>query len=171
MGSNHTPKSSPKRPTSQPIPVVEIEPSQWMVCRTCRKYKRLGDFRPYRRSCRECEKVKRKEHRRTKPMLEVLNNLRKKSPGEVIEVTPQQLEQLFQSQKGRCFYCGKVLKLVQDGNTSIDHKVPRVAGGTHTIDNLVFCCVSCNSRKQDMDFQEFIDRFGCTVFEDVVVPF
>ncbi len=42
----------------------------------------------------------------------------------------------------RCAYCGKRAD-------TIDHVVPRSRGGTHTWDNCVAACRSCNSRKAD----------------------
>jgi len=42
----------------------------------------------------------------------------------------------------RCQYCGKRAD-------TIDHVVPRSRGGTHTWDNCVAACRTCNSRKAD----------------------
>lgn len=41
-----------------------------------------------------------------------------------------------------CVYCGHV------GNLSLDHVRAVEQGGTHGPENLVTCCVSCNSSKQ-----------------------
>jgi 5-methylcytosine-specific restriction endonuclease McrA len=41
-----------------------------------------------------------------------------------------------------CAYCGKRAD-------TIDHIVPRSRGGTHTWDNCVAACRTCNSRKAD----------------------
>ena len=41
-----------------------------------------------------------------------------------------------------CVYCG-------GSATSIDHVVPRSRGGTHTWDNVVAACRSCNARKEN----------------------
>src|SRR3954451_10732610 len=43
---------------------------------------------------------------------------------------------------GRCQYCGTHAD-------SIDHVVPRSRGGTHTWDNVVAACRTCNVRKRD----------------------
>jgi len=46
-----------------------------------------------------------------------------------------------------CVYCGHA---VEEGERlSLDHLVPRVAGGTHAPTNLVTCCSHCNSARQD----------------------
>ncbi len=39
-----------------------------------------------------------------------------------------------------CAYCG-------NDATQVDHVIPRKAGGTHDMDNLVACCAPCNSAK------------------------
>lgn len=43
-----------------------------------------------------------------------------------------------------CQYCG-----VKGKELTIDHVVPRWAGGPHTWDNLVACCRRCNLKKGD----------------------
>lgn len=43
-----------------------------------------------------------------------------------------------------CQYCG-----VRNKELTIDHVVPRWAGGPHTWDNLVACCRRCNLKKAD----------------------
>ena len=60
----------------------------------------------------------------------------------------------------RCAYCAKRAD-------TIDHVVPRSRGGTHTWENCVAACKSCNSRKADRllaSADEFVDvlesRFG-----------
>ena len=42
----------------------------------------------------------------------------------------------------RCQYCSRSAE-------NIDHVVPRSRGGTHTWDNVVASCRSCNARKED----------------------
>jgi 5-methylcytosine-specific restriction endonuclease McrA len=44
---------------------------------------------------------------------------------------------------GRCYYCGLERKLTQD------HVVPLSKGGSHSKDNVVAACRSCNSSKGD----------------------
>lgn len=58
-----------------------------------------------------------------------------------------------------CIYCG-----ANEGETmlTLDHVLPRELGGTHDGENLVTCCFSCNSSKQDVSmrawFQALRDR-------------
>jgi 5-methylcytosine-specific restriction endonuclease McrA len=62
----------------------------------------------------------------------------------------------FERQKGVCFFCGKPLKM---GTLSIDHYLPRTAGGTDDVFNLVASCKACNSVKldqipEDLEFRQ-----------------
>lgn len=45
----------------------------------------------------------------------------------------------------RCSYCGEEAQL------SLDHLVPRYAGGVDCSDNLVYACKKCNSSKNKLD--------------------
>ena len=57
-------------------------------------------------------------------------------------VTAKEWRAILESYGGRCAYCGS------PGRTQ-DHVVPISRGGTHTADNVVPACRSCNSRKRD----------------------
>lgn len=48
-----------------------------------------------------------------------------------------------------CQYCG-----VRGKDLTIDHVVPKWAGGPHTWDNLVACCRRCNLKKADKTPQQ-----------------
>jgi 5-methylcytosine-specific restriction endonuclease McrA len=50
----------------------------------------------------------------------------------------------------RCFYCGQQKKLEQD------HLIPLSRGGAHDRTNIVPACRSCNSRKRDKTYDEFV---------------
>lgn len=45
---------------------------------------------------------------------------------------------------GRCAYCRS------DGPISVDHIIPLVRGGRHSIGNVLPACMSCNSSKKDL---------------------
>jgi hypothetical protein len=55
----------------------------------------------------------------------------------------------------RCAYCGAVL---EDGATqlTLDHVTPQELGGSNHESNLVCCCKSCNSAKQDKPLRAFL---------------
>ena len=63
---------------------------------------------------------------------------------------------LFQSQRGRCYYCGKTHRIHY---LEIDHKWPVSRGGGNEIDNLQLLCVPCNMRKGIQTDAEFRDRY------------
>ena len=48
-----------------------------------------------------------------------------------------------------CLYCGRETKQL-----TVDHVMPRFRGGTHSWDNVVSACISCNHRKAGRTPQE-----------------
>jgi 5-methylcytosine-specific restriction endonuclease McrA len=48
-----------------------------------------------------------------------------------------------------CFYCEAPFGDVPGLARTVDHRVPRGAGGTDGLANLVFACEACNQRKAD----------------------
>ena len=56
-----------------------------------------------------------------------------------------------------CVYCG-ASALDSDAVLTIDHILPRELGGTNEHSNLVTCCKSCNSSKQDSPVERFLKR-------------
>jgi 5-methylcytosine-specific restriction endonuclease McrA len=50
--------------------------------------------------------------------------------------------EIFARDDHTCQYCGRVT-----GELTLDHVMPRHRGGSHTWDNLVAACKSCNHRK------------------------
>ena len=51
---------------------------------------------------------------------------------------------LYARDKGRCQYCGASL---QPKEITYDHIVPKSHGGQTTWENVVTCCLACNSKK------------------------
>lgn len=60
----------------------------------------------------------------------------------------QQLEVVRQRYGYRCGYCG-VAEFEVGALLEIDHYCPLHAGGAETLDNLVYCCPTCNRHKSD----------------------
>lgn len=74
------------------------------------------------------------------------------------------IQRLMNVQSKRCFYCGIIIsESPNEKNTgaTIDHVVPRLAGGDNNIANLVMACGLCNSTKQHMDVSEFCYLISC----------
>ena len=63
-----------------------------------------------------------------------------------------------------CSYCG------EDAN-SVDHVIPRSAGGDHSLENLIACCLKCNGKKGNMQQHAFLARKATPpVFIDSSLP-
>ncbi|MCR9093441.1 MAG: HNH endonuclease [bacterium] len=58
----------------------------------------------------------------------------------------KQRERLWKRQKQRCAYCRRSIPLTA---ATLDHVIPRAAGGSGRIGNLVVACGPCNQRKAD----------------------
>jgi 5-methylcytosine-specific restriction endonuclease McrA len=63
--------------------------------------------------------------------------------------TLEQVEALFVAQGGCCAYCQAT------ENFSLDHKTPLSRGGSNSVENLQWLCVSCNSRKRTRTDEEY----------------
>lgn len=69
--------------------------------------------------------------------------------------TKSQKEELIEYFNGRCCYCGRGISA---SDLYQDHLVPvnRDSLGLHAWGNVVPCCSSCNSAKQQQDWQVFL---------------
>ena len=56
----------------------------------------------------------------------------------------------------RCVYCGKSTRDGDEVRLEIDHIVPRAAGGSNGIDNLVTACWECNNGKRDKLYEIYM---------------
>jgi len=71
------------------------------------------------------------------------------------------INEVYDLRKGRCFYCGKQLSFQnygvvgEKGAWEVDHFIPLAAGGADQPDNWVPACVDCNTRKSDLFPWEF----------------
>ena len=64
---------------------------------------------------------------------------------------------------GKCYWCGVVLDF--DTTFCIDHVIPRINGGNHTLQNVAPSCKSCNSAKGTSSIEEFRFRRAMQAFE------
>lgn len=86
----------------------------------------------------------RTENPQRKNELEHRRRTRKQDNG-VYAISPRDMRYLA----GSCVYCGSL------ENITMDHVIPISRGGTHGIGNLVPCCLSCNTKKNDKTVMEW----------------
>ncbi len=55
----------------------------------------------------------------------------------------------------QCLYCGRDLRSAAPADVTLDHLLPRSAGGTNEAVNLVTACRSCNSARQDKPWIDY----------------
>lgn len=66
------------------------------------------------------------------------------------KVTLEEIKELYSTSS--CFYCNSRL---QENEKTVDHKLPVSRGGTNDMNNLVICCKSCNSKKNNQTEDEY----------------
>lgn len=54
---------------------------------------------------------------------------------------------LYLRDRFACVYCGRDLRHAAPADVTLDHLLPRSAGGTNEAVNLVTCCRTCNSSR------------------------
>ena len=54
-----------------------------------------------------------------------------------------------------CAYCGRDLRGCAPADVTLDHLLPRSAGGTNDATNLITACRACNSSRQDKPWIDF----------------
>lgn len=62
------------------------------------------------------------------------------------------------SKSSKCRYCGVAMEIGCGGmrEATVDHRVPKSAGGHNSVKNYVLCCRGCNSRKASMPYADFM---------------
>lgn len=69
----------------------------------------------------------------------------RKASAPINDLTHAQWLMIQESQRHRCYYCGKNCK----GHLTQDHILALVNGGNHTLSNVIGACQSCNSKKSN----------------------
>jgi 5-methylcytosine-specific restriction endonuclease McrA len=67
--------------------------------------------------------------------------------GKVGQGKPKWMKDLF---GGPCHYCGQPA-------FTMDHKIPKVRGGSNARSNLLLACAPCNRLKGDMSYDQFLE--------------
>lgn len=167
---------------SKLCPVFRSEYAGCKPCTKCGITKPLASFPKKVSACKSCHQIgRRQSHRswagrnREKLREAARGRRRKASPIQrsaqlarikkakylrktrlteaVCDLTAEQWEFIKRWYDHRCAYCYQKKSLTQD------HFIPISKGGSHTADNIVPACRSCNSRKQ------------ATILEDKPLPF
>lgn len=71
--------------------------------------------------------------------------------------TQEQRAEVYRKTKGYCYLCGDFVDFTE---FEIEHKVPISKGGTNDISNLFCSCHVCNSIKQDIYPEDFMERIS-----------
>lgn len=74
------------------------------------------------------------------------------------KATAKQVRGAMEKAKNTCYYCRE-----KHNKLTIDHVIPISSGGGHTLDNIVFACHLCNSKKRDLPANEFGGQFGLLI--------
>lgn len=125
------------------------------------KQKHRGVCRRYYRRHKKAENVRAYLHRRAHPessRIAARKSVHKRRLAKFHSSTPATLtraewEELIFLYGGCCAYCEQPTKSLTQ-----DHIVPLSKGGTHTADNIVPACLSCNSSKGNRSLEEFLRK-------------
>lgn len=73
-------------------------------------------------------------------------------------IRPEKRALIYARDLWRCLWCGRNVKQKTrgDDNATLDHFLPREAGGTNAADNLLTSCMRCNARRQDRRALDFV---------------
>lgn len=95
------------------------------------------------------EKARAKTHKRLA--------LKAQAPG---AYTDADIKKLYESQQGKCAYCGCDISWAVKRQVHIDHVQPLSKGGSNWPDNLALACMRCNCSKADWTLEEWTARRG-----------
>jgi 5-methylcytosine-specific restriction endonuclease McrA len=62
---------------------------------------------------------------------------------------------IYARDRYRCVWCSAHVTPGWDGNATLDHFLARHAGGSNHETNLLTCCLTCNSARQELSALEF----------------
>jgi hypothetical protein len=63
---------------------------------------------------------------------------------------------ISEKSNGVCWYCGRALTFDNSSRGyCFDHQTPESLGGRRTVENLVLCCRSCNSKKRNRNLEQY----------------
>jgi 5-methylcytosine-specific restriction endonuclease McrA len=96
-----------------------------------------------------------KQYRKDNADSITLRNQRRRHSLQQFPIIQQnEINQLMENYNYQCFYCH--IEVKRGINLHLDHKLPLSRGGSHTIDNLVPACQTCNLKKGTKTVEEFL---------------
>lgn len=81
-------------------------------------------------------------------------------------IRPEKRKRIYARDAYRCVYCGGDFRQAYEQckrSLTLDHLQARSHGGGNHESNLVTCCLTCNSRKRDTCWREFVGNDGGVV--------
>ena len=103
-------------------------------------------------------KDKNKRYRDSNKDYILLKNQKRKNLLKSKNIPQSEIESLLNLNDYKCFYCKIIVK--RGINLHLDHKIPLSRGGSHSIDNLVPSCKTCNLQKGTKTDEEFIKHIN-----------
>lgn len=100
-------------------------------------------------------KLKNKRYRENnKEYILMKNRKRSNKIKSFSNIYQKDIDILLKKYDNKCYYCN--INVERKINLHLDHKVPLVRQGNHSIDNLVPACKNCNLRKGTKTSEEFL---------------
>jgi len=135
---------------------LELHKKGKWQCLKCRQVKNISEFTPVEKywmghsyMCRECNTKRRIEWRKNNPWKNKTYYINKRVGFNF--VTSDDLKNIWDKYKGRCYYCDRKLDYRTGFNgLHIEH----VVNGLHKVENLVLSCPRCNNIKKDATADE-----------------
>lgn len=119
-----------------------------------RKQNNEASLRYYYRNHQKAKSIRRNWKRRNRITVRAMeNNRRAKEVAAEGKFTKRDIEKIFKSQKGKCYYCDVKLKR----GYHVDHVIPLGRGGSNYPSNLVCACPKCNLSKNDKTLREWME--------------
>ncbi len=170
--------------TGKPIETIEVEGKVFRKCRDCREYKELNEDNFYKREtengwrgrCRECHnkrlrvrqemsptelatgKKYRDKYKKEKPLETLLKNARgnAKRRYKDFDLKIDRLYELWEEQKGLCYYTGKPMgyQIGLPDSVSLDRKDSSIG---YFPNNVVLCRYKVNIVKNDLSIEDLLE--------------
>lgn len=108
----------------------------------------------------EAERILKKAPAKTKgyyivPMKDKESELSKSGSGQRKKISSAVRKIVYAKDQGRCYLCGNP---VDEETFEVEHKVPVAKGGTNNLDNMYVACHECNTMKNSMFFDDFMQK-------------